>query len=163
MEQKYKNLPADVQEDLNSFMTALQDEKTSNEDKSFFESAIAGIEKQFADLIVDEVKEQNVYTENVEKQLNVENKTILSNGNFYKKNPDKLLGTIKTDKSRYGKDIQVLIGDISVLNLIDADTSVLIDKQTEIAVSTIELTATEKIESVENKEFIEQIITKSES
>ena len=156
----YSKLPADVQEDLKSFQESLLDPNISPEDKRFFEAAIEGIETEFNSLI-----EQPILVENeiVENTLDSSNVLILSNGNYFKKYPEKLLGTIKEQKSKYGKTVQVLIGEMSSVNLIDADTSILIDRSPKIGVSDFELPIYEKIESANNSAFIESVITISES
>lgn len=154
----YSKLPQDVQEDLISFKESLTDPNLSAEDKRFFEAAIESIEKKFADLLKEELPNQET-----ENQLDVQNASILSNGNYFKKFPEKLLGELKNAKSRFGKNIELLTGDMSVLNLIDADTSQLIDRNPQIGTSIEILPILDQIENAENIDFIEKTISISES
>ena len=142
-------MPDDVKSELKEFRETI--ETASEEDKKYLQKAI--------DFIVSKYPDQDELN-----LIDIEDNSIkdLYGGNWYKKNNTKLLGNIKIDKSRYGKEIQVLTGDISVLNNIDApDDFDQFIKNINIGISDIQTTISEEILKVENQQFIVKIIERS--
>ena len=87
---------------------------------------------------------------------------MLYGGNFYNKFPDKLVGTVKFDIDRYGKDIRVVVGDISELEKINvSDDFNQFIKNKNIGVSDNEMTIANEISLPENEGFIKDLIEKS--
>lgn len=87
---------------------------------------------------------------------------MLYGGNFYNKFPDKLIGKVKFDVDRYGKDIRVVVGDISELEKINvSDNFNQFIKNQNIAVSSSQTTILDQISSSENIGFIKDTIEKS--
>lgn len=77
---------------------------------------------------------------------------MLYGGNFYNKFPDKLVGTVKFDIDRYGKDIRVVVGDISELEKINvSDDFNQFIKNKNIGVSDNEMTIANEISLPENE------------
>jgi hypothetical protein len=105
-------MPIDVQDELASFKEALNDPNVADVDKEFFRKAIANIEQKYPS-----ISKEILYEDAIQGSI-----SDLVNGNWYKKNPSKLLGVQKIEKSRYGNDVTILKGDISVLESIDAET-----------------------------------------
>lgn len=104
-------LTQDVSEELEMLKKSLADPNVTDVDKVFFQKAIDSINQKYP-------------TENKITEIDQLDGSIsdLFNGNWYAKNPQKLLGTTKNERSRYGLDISVQVGDISVLESIDAET-----------------------------------------
>lgn len=87
---------------------------------------------------------------------------MLSGGKWFEKFPEKNLGTIEYAKSRYGKDIKVVVGDISNLGMIQAsDDFAQFIKYENIGVSAIADTLDQSIGNPANEQFINDIISKS--
>jgi hypothetical protein len=104
-------LTADVSEELEMLKKSLANPNVSDIDKSFFQKAIDSINKQYP--TVSEINEIDEIDGSV---------SDLFGGNWYVKNAQKLLGTSKNEMNRYGRDITIQVGDISVLESIDAET-----------------------------------------
>jgi predicted ABC-type ATPase len=142
-------MPDDVKAELKEFRENI--ETASEEDKKYLQKAIDSIVSKYPD------QEDINFIDNEDNSI--EN---LYGGNWYKKNNTKLLGNIKIDKSRYGKEIQVLTGDITVLNNIDApDDFDQFIKNINIGISDIKTTVSESILKVENQQFVVKIIEQS--
>lgn len=150
-------MPDDVKSELQEFREEI--ETASEEDKQYLQKAI--------DFILGKYPEQKEIDVIDEEEINIidkEDNSIedLYGGNWYKKNNTKLLGNIKIDKSRYGKEIQVLTGDITVLTNIDApDDFDQFIKNINIGVSDIKMTISQEILKVENEQFLIKIIERS--
>jgi len=87
---------------------------------------------------------------------------MLYGGNWYNKFTDKLIGKVKFDVDRYGKDIRVVVGDISDLEKINvSDNFDQFIKNKNIAVSSAEKTVSQEIATPENEGFIKELIEKS--
>ena len=109
---KYNNggkvIPSDVKAELDEFHQAMS-ASTSEEDRAFFQKAIDNINSQYVDISPEEVQSESG-----------ESSQMLTGGNWFKNHPDKMLGQIRIDKDRFGKEVRVLVGDISLIDNIDA-------------------------------------------
>jgi hypothetical protein len=101
----------DVSQELEVFQNELKRNDISDVDRAFFEKAVENIKKNYITTL--DMEEIGVLISSIQD---------LREGNWYKKNPQKLLGTSKLEKSRYGNDITIQVGDISVLDSIEAET-----------------------------------------
>lgn len=101
----------EVEQELEVFKNAVSREGISDVDRAFFQKAIENIESKFKN--VTEIEELGVLISSVED---------LYQGNWYKINPQKLLGDSKLERNRYGNDITIQVGDISVLETIGVET-----------------------------------------
>lgn len=91
-----------------------------------------------------------------------DNVSILANGNWYKQYPSKLLGEIAVATDKHGKEIQYLKGDITVLEGIEVDIDFgQFRKAQGIGVTVISQTNEELIQKDGIKEFVEDVIEKS--
>jgi len=87
---------------------------------------------------------------------------LLTNGNFFEKFPNKLIGSVKLDRDRYGKDIKVVVGDISELSKIEVnDNFDQFIKNAEIGLSVVEKSLGDEIAEPSTAEFVKDIIEKS--
>ena len=142
-------MPDDVKSELKEFRENI--ETASEEDKKYLQKAIESIVSKYPD------QEQLDFIDKEDNSIE-----DLYGGNWYKRNNTKLLGNLKIDKSRYGKEIHVLTGDITVLNNIDApDDFDQFIKNINIGVSDIKTTVSQQILKVENQQFLVKIIEKS--
>ena len=161
-------IPQDVATDLEMLKNNLS--KAANESqRSQIEKAIASIEaKYYSQSTVDLFSEESILnaenpTETIEKS-DVLGLEILANGVWYSKFPDKLIGEIKLDKDRYGKEIKVITGTIADLSKIEvSDDFGQFEKDKYIGVSSIELPIVEKLSQPQNENFIKEIIQKSKT
>jgi len=154
-------IPSDVQSDLDMLKQNLS--KAANEtQRSSIQRAIDSIESKYAATEIPSLFDEVVVEESnldFDPSMGLE---MLCNGEFFKKFPEKLIGTVKLDDSRHGQPIQVLIGDISDLSKIEVNDNFdqfIKDKQ--IGVSSSAPTITESIAKPENEQFIKDIIEKS--
>lgn len=145
-------MPEEVQKDIAEFQEELTKGNLTSEERSAFEQAIANIRKQYPDS--DEM-------EAVGKSESSAN--ILSGGNWFKQHPEKLLGDIKVDTDRYGKEIKVLQGDLSVLDRISLNSDLKqLSKKENVGVSSQGYSTTQEIESNPSvKAFVENVIETS--
>jgi predicted ABC-type ATPase len=142
-------MPDDVKSELKEFRENI--ETASEEDKKYLQKAIDSIVSKYPD------QEQLDFIDKEDNSIE-----DLYGGNWYKRNNTKLLGNLKIDKSRYGKEIQVLTGDITVLNNIDApDNFDQFIKNINIGISDIKTTVSQEILKIENQQFLVKIIEKS--
>jgi hypothetical protein len=101
---------------------------------------------------VDEVDQDNEYS-----------LASLSNGQFFKDNNTKILGTLKETTDRYNKPIEIVVGDISDLKKIEVQDDFLqFDLDEDYAVSTSSQPISEQIKAPENQSFIEEVIEESD-
>lgn len=104
-------LTPDVSEELEMLKKSLADPNVSEIDKVFFQKAIDSINQKYPSMQeIDEIEQLDGSISD------------LFNGNWYIKNAQKLLGQSKSERNRYGNDITIQVGDISVLESIDAET-----------------------------------------
>jgi hypothetical protein len=97
--------------------------------------------------------------ETIDEEQSIE---YLTQGNWYKQNPSRLLGKIVVGKDRYGKEIQYLKGDISVLENIDVDTDFAQFRKAQgIGVTTVKSSNEELLQKDEVQDFVEGVISKS--
>lgn len=151
----YKNggsiMPSDVKADLDEFQEELKRTDLSMEDRTSFERAVSNILNKYP-------------TEEELDAIDFEDRSIdyLSNGNWFKQHPEKLIGEIKIDKSRYGNEIQVLIGTLADLDKIALDSDLKqLAKNVSSGISSIKPTIEQNLERPSTNEFVETIIDES--
>lgn len=143
-------MPVDVKEDLKEFEESLKT-ATSDIDKKFFIQSIEKIKSSYPNN--EDINFINDTDGSIED---------LHSGNFYKNNPDKLLGETAIVKDRYGKMVQILNGDISVLKAIDVNIDFdQFKKATDVGVSETSKSIDEKLIKEENSAFVKDTIKKS--
>lgn len=141
----------DVEQELNLFQNELKRNDISEVDKAFFEKAIANIQKKYVD--VSEIEELGVLISSI---------ADLRQGNWYKKNPQKLLGDSKLEKNRYGNDITIQVGDVSVLESIQVETDFgKFIQNLGIGITQIKNDVAIEIAKPETEAFINSIVQKS--
>ena len=145
-------MPDDVKLDLADFQDELKKPDLSDEDRASFERAVSNILSKYP-------------TEDQMDIIDIEDRSIeyLYNGNWFKLHPEKQLGEVKIDKNRWGKEIQVIKGNISDLNriILDSDLTQL-KKDLNIAVSSVNKPIEEAVIQPAKKEFVENIIEQSD-
>lgn len=151
---KYNNggkvIPSDVKAELDEFHQAMS-ASTSEEDRAFFQKAIDNINSQYVDISPEEVQSESG-----------ESSQMLTGGNWFKNHPDKMLGQIRIDKDRFGKEVRVLVGDISLIDNIDAPLNFEgSDQGISIGISTQKDPLSAQIKSTEVKNLIETLIDQS--
>lgn len=151
---KYNNggkvIPSDVKAELEEFHQAMA-ATSSEEDRAFFQKAIDNIMSQYVDIEPEQVESESGETSQ-----------ILTGSNWFKNHPDKMLGQIRIDRDRFGKEIRVLVGDISLIESIDAPLNFKgSDPGVSIGISTQKAPIDKQVKSVDIKDFIEDIIDQS--
>ena len=155
---QYKNggavMPEDVKLDLAEFQEELKRNDLSIEDRTSFESAVNNIRSKYStETVIDEIDEIDFEDRSIE---------YLTNGNWFKQHPEKLLGEIKIDKDMRGNEIQVLKGTLADLNKIVLDSDLKqLQKNTNVGVSAIKDTIEENVNKSAIGEFLETIIEQS--
>jgi hypothetical protein len=144
-------MPDDVRQELDEFTTSLNNPNISVEDKAFFERAIQSIRTKYPTIEQVEV---------IEEHSGIIDD--LYGGNFYKNNPAKLLGISELKKDRYGKEVTIQKGNISILEAIDVQTDFgkFINNQS-IGVSAIKDDVQTQIVNPAIEEFVTTIIEES--
>jgi len=149
-------MPKDVKEDLQAFKTELITEKDSGR-RAILDAAIKKITSDFP---------TKYPQEEVQNEIDRMDGSIsqLSNGNWYKNNPSKLLGEVTIGKDRYGKEIEFLKGDISVIEKIRVDDNFAqFEKDLAIGTSDIEPSIEKLLVKETTEGLVENIIKKSEA
>lgn len=159
---KYSNggivgiMPEDVKNDLMEFEAALSD-ASSEEERLMLQEVIDRINLKYP----TEYPQEEEINEIDKTDGSIKN---MFGGNWYKENPSKLLGEIVVDTDRYGKEIQILKGDLSVLDKIDAnDNFAQFEKDLNIGVSDIEPSVSKMLTKQQNEALVENIIKKSQA
>lgn len=145
------SIPSDVQADLDEFQEELKRTDLSDDDRMSFENAVKNIESKYP-------------TSEDLDEIDFEDRSIeyLTNGNWYKQHPEKLLGETKVATSRYGKEIHVIHGTLAELNKIVLDSDLMqLQKNTNAGVSSIKPTIEQNLDKVGISEFVETIIEES--
>jgi len=144
-------MPSDVQADLDEFQEELKRTDLSDDDRMSFESAVTNIESKYP-------------TSEDLDAIDFEDRSIeyLTNGNWFKQHPEKILGEIKVATSRYGKEIHVVTGTLAELNKIVLESDLMqLQKNTNVGVSAIKPTIEQNLDKVGISEFVETIIEES--
>jgi predicted ABC-type ATPase len=152
-------IPSNVMEEYNEFLTMVNSD-IPDSDKTFFNSAITKMKSMYPSLGAEKAEEISDSVDAVEQISDTS--TYLFDGNWFSQHPEKLLGEIKIDTDRYGKEIRVLKGDISVLSKITAsDDFDQFEKALISSVSVINKTISESVSDPATEKFVEDIIKKS--
>jgi len=152
---QYKNggsiMPSDVKADLDEFQEELKRTDLSIEDRTSFESAVMNIQSKYP-------------TREELDEIDIEDSSIqyLTNSNWYKQHPEKLLGEIKVAINRYGNEIHVVNGTLADLDKIVLDSDLMqLQKNTSVGVSAIKPTIEQNLDKTGISEFVETIIEES--
>jgi predicted ABC-type ATPase len=152
-------IPSDVMEEYNEFLTMVNSD-IPDSDKTFFNSAITKMKSMYPSLGAEKAEEIADSVDAVEQISDTS--TYLFDGNWFSQHPEKLLGEIKIDTDRYGKEIRVLKGDISILsNIVASDDFDQFEKSLISSVSVINKTISESVSDPATEKFVEDIIKKS--
>lgn len=146
-------MPEDVRSDLNEFRSELAKDDLPAETRKVLESAVSNILSKYD----DPDGSAQATTDDLPRTI----KPFVS-GNWYADNPDKLLGDLVVDKDRYGNEIKVLKGDVSVLSHIDVQSNLLeLAGAINIGVSIETAPIEEVVKKPEVVDFVSEIIEKS--
>lgn len=151
----YKNggsiMPSDVKADFDEFQEELKRTDLSMEDRASFETALSNILSKYP--TGDELDAIDFEDRSIE---------YLTNGNWFKQHPEKLIGVIKIDTNRYGNEIQVLNGTLADLDKIVLDSDLKqLQKNINVGISSIKDTIEQNIEKPATNDFVETIIEES--
>jgi predicted ABC-type ATPase len=149
-------MPSSVKKDLADFEEELKTTK-NNDYRIILEKAIAKIHLEYPTKYPKEAKQNEI--DKIDGSINQ-----LFGGNWFKNNPSKLLGEAIIGKDRYGKEIELLSGDISVLSQIRVnDNFAQFEKDLGIGTSDIKPSIDDLLSAETTEGLIENIIKKSEA
>lgn len=149
-------MPSSVKKDLADFEEELKTAK-NNDYRIILEKAIAKIHLEYPTKYPKEAKQNEI--DKIDGSINQ-----LFGGNWFKNNPSKLLGEVIIGKDRYGKEIELLSGDISVLSQIRVnDNFAQFEKDLGIGTSDIKPSIDDLLSAETTEGLIENIIKKSEA
>lgn len=140
-----------VLQELETLQNTLNRRDISETDRSFFEKAINNIMSKYPSLNkVEEIEEVDGSISN------------LFGGNWYKNNSQKLLGQSKVESSRYGNEVTIQVGDVSVLETIDVETDFgKFIQNLGIGTTQIKETVDKQLAKPEIESFVQDVVAKS--
>lgn len=149
--------------ELSELREALEVAESDNE-REIYQEAIAELEARIAadsnqvTLEPEAVITTNEQLQSEEKQYS---KTWLSNSEFFKLHPEKILGNINVSKDRWGDDIQEVTGTIDNLNKIDTASDFdadMVDGSDDIGTSVISETLEQEMAKPEIEQKVKAVI-----
>jgi predicted kinase len=151
--------------ELSELREALEVAESDNE-REIYQEAIAELEARIAadsnqvTLEPEAVITTNEQLQSEEKQYS---KTWLSNSEFFKLHPEKILGNINVSRDRWGKDIEEVTGTIDNLNKIDTASNFdadMVDGSDDIGTSVISETLEQEMAKPEIEQKVKDVIEK---
>jgi predicted ABC-type ATPase len=150
-------VPSDVRSEYSEFLNMVNS-NIPDSDKEFFRSAINKIKTTYPNIDQPDSVEESI---DIADEF-IDSAKYLANGNWFKENPDKLLGELIVDKDRYGKEVKLLKGDISVIEAIKAqDDFDQFNKSIITSVSVENKTLSESVANPSVESFVDAVIEKS--
>lgn len=146
-------LPKELQDSISDIQTLSDNGETDDADAHELDEVIyPEIEKYLTEITVETIETEPIKI--------IDNKSLFVSGNFYKNNPEKVLGEYEETSGRFGK-VMVLKGTIKDVERIDADLDFsFLNKEKQTGMSQTEIPAEKEIEKPETQDHVESIFKK---